>query len=146
MDQEIESCTTLMCPSCQGMFFPDQTLERVLNQLRATCDPTDVHSAMQEFKTRFTRSLPESVKYKQCPVCDGPMTRRNYGGVSGVIIDVCYEHGTWVDGSAFGELADFIVRGGDLVSEKANETRARARPSGATGGQSSLLGKILGSE
>jgi hypothetical protein len=129
------------------MFFPDQTLERVLNKLRATCDPTDVQSALQDFKDRFTRALPDSVQYKQCPVCDGAMTRRNYGTVSGVIVDVCYDHGTWVDGTAFGELADFIVRGGDLVAKKASLARDRARPfSGSAGGPSSILGKFLGSD
>ena len=142
----MEGATTLMCPSCQGMFFPDQTLEQVLNRLRATCDPTDVHSALQDFKDRFTRTLPDSVKYKQCPVCDGAMMRRNYGTVSGVIIDVCYDHGTWVDGSAFGELASFIVRGGDLVTQKVDQTRARARHQGAQDNSSSLFGKLLGSE
>jgi Zn-finger nucleic acid-binding protein len=145
----MEGTTTLMCPSCQGTFFPGQTLEIVLNRLRANCDPTDVASALQGFKDRFKRELPKSVQYKQCPVCDGPMTRRNYGTVSGVIVDVCYEHGTWVDGSAFGELASFIVRGGDLVAGKASETRERARHRPATGpesGPGSILGKLLGSE
>jgi len=149
-EQDIEGVTTLMCPSCQGMFFPDQGLEIVLNKLRAACEATDVQSAMHEFKDRFSRQLPESVQYKQCPVCDGPMIRRNYGTVSGVIVDVCYDHGTWVDGAAFGELADFIVRGGDLVAGKASETRAQAhlnaqiQPSAA--GRKAIIGRIMGSE
>lgn len=149
-EHDIEGVTTLMCPSCQGMFFPDQGLEQVLNKLRATCEATDVHSAMQEFKDRFKRQLPDSVQYKQCPVCEGPMIRRNYGTVSGVIVDICYDHGTWVDGTAFGELADFIVRGGDLVAGKASETRARARmspqPQSSTNDRKSIIGRIMGSE
>ena len=147
-EQDIEGVATLMCPSCQGMFFPRQGLEIVLNKLRATCEATDMDSALQEFKDRFRRELPDSVQYKQCPVCDEPMIRRNYGTVSGVIVDVCYSDGTWVDGVAFGELADFIVRVGDLVADKASATRARLSHRPATGGThpKSTFGRLMGSE
>lgn len=123
--EDMDGTAALMCPACHGMFFPAAGLETVLNKLRATCDPTDAESALKEFKDRFRRELPESMRYKQCPVCDQPMIRQNYGRVSGVITDVCSDHGTWVDGQAFAELADFIVRGGDLVSDKAAQTRQR---------------------
>jgi Zn-finger nucleic acid-binding protein len=123
--EDMEGTAALMCPACQGMFFPAAALEAVLNKLRATCDPTDAESALKDFKDRFRRELPDAVRYKQCPVCDAPMLRQNYGAVSGVITDVCNDHGTWVDGQAFAELADFIVRGGDLVADKAAQTRQR---------------------
>lgn len=122
----MEGNKTLLCPTCFGMFFPGNALESVLNRLRANCDPTDLDSALKDFKGRFRRELPASVRYKQCPVCDAPMLRRNYGTVSGVITDVCVDHGTWVDEKAFADLANFIVRGGDLVAGKAQETRLRA--------------------
>ena len=130
--EDMEGTAALMCPACQGMFFPDAALETVLNKLRATCDPTDAESALKDFKDRFRRALPESMRYKLCPVCDQPMLRQNYGAVSGVITDVCNEHGTWVDGQAFAEIADFIVRGGDLVADKAAQTRQRVAANRAT--------------
>lgn len=144
-DQDLDGATALMCPSCHGMFFPGEALETVLNKLRATCDPTDVDSALKDFKDRFRRELPENVRYKQCPVCEEPMIRRNYGTVSGVIIDVCYEHGTWVDENAFAELASFIVRGGDLVAGKAQQARARLK-SIPKSDSPSIIGKLLGSD
>ena len=60
----------------------------------------------------------------------------------------CYSDGTWVDGVAFGELADFIVRGGDLVAGKASETRARLSHRPAPGGTTpkSIFGRLMGSE
>lgn len=144
-EQDLDGTKALMCQSCHGMFFPDQSLEVVLNKLRATADPTDLDSALKEFRDRFRRELPENVHYKKCPVCGNPMIRRNYGTVSGVIVDVCYEHGIWVDENAFAELADFIVRGGDLVAGKAQETRARLKSIPKADGPS-ILGKLLGSE
>ncbi|MHC4938167.1 MAG: zf-TFIIB domain-containing protein [Planctomycetota bacterium] len=144
-DQDLEGATALMCGTCHGMFFPGEALEVVLNKLRATCDPTDVDSALRDFKDRFRRELPKNVRYKLCPVCEEPMIRRNYGTVSGVIIDVCYEHGTWADETAFAELASFIVRGGDLVADKAHEARARLK-SIPKNDSISILGKLLGSD
>jgi len=144
-EQDIEGAQSLLCPTCHGMFFPSDALESVLNKLRATCDPTDVDSALRDFKDRFRRELPKNVRYKQCPVCDEPMIRRNYGTVSGVIIDVCHEHGTWVDENAFAELASFIVRGGDLVAGKAQQARARLKSIPKTDSVS-ILGKLLGAD
>ncbi len=146
--QDWEGTATLTCPVCRGSFFPDRGLEAVLDRLRATCDPVSVESALKDFRDRFTRELPDNVRYKKCPVCDTVMLRRNYGNVSGVIVEYCGEHGTWVDENSFAELASFICRGGDLVAGKADAVRARSRtlrpdPGGAGGG-GSLLSRFLG--
>lgn len=59
------------------------------------------------------------------------MNRRNYGRRSGVIVDVCTEHGVWFD---FGELSRILawIRDGglahaqqqELLSAKAESRRA----------------------
>ena len=123
--QDWEGVATLSCPSCRGTLFPDRGLESVLNKLRATCDPVDVASAFREFKDRFKRELPDAVRYKDCPVCETPMMRRNYATVSGVVVDQCADHGTWVDETAFAALADFICRGGDVLANETGKFRAR---------------------
>ncbi len=121
--QDFDGTATLACPSCRGTFFPSLGLETVLNKLRASCDPVDMDSVLKEFKGRFTRELPTAVRYKDCPVCATVMMRRNYANVSGVIVDHCSDHGTWVDEHAFAGLADFICRGGDLVAQRADRVR-----------------------
>ena len=144
--QDWEGTATLSCPNCRGAFFPGNGLETVLNKLRATVDPGDVQTALLDFRDRFTRELPDSVRYKSCPVCSTVMMRRNYASVSGVVIDHCGDHGTWVDESAFADLADFICRGGDLVADKANRTRARAsaKRSGVGKDTPTILSKLFG--
>ena len=143
--QDWEGTTTLTCPSCRGTFFPDGSLEVVLNKLRATTDPVDVASAVQEFKDRFTRPLPDAVRYKSCPVCGTTMTRQNYATVSGVIVDNCPDHGSWVDETAFAALADFICRGGDAVASKAGKVRARL-DSTQPGRSTSLFDRFFGQD
>lgn len=141
--QEWDGIPVLSCPACRGSFFPERGLEEALNKLRATVSATDMATVLSEFKGRFTRSLPTAIRYKSCPVCRTVMTRRNYGSVSGVIVDHCGQHGTWVDESAFAELADFITRGGDLLAMQARRIQARAGPA-AQQGAGSILERLFG--
>ena len=129
-EQDWEGVATYTCPSCHGNFFRSRGLEEILDKLRASCDPVDVASVHREFKDRFTRKLPEAIRYKKCPVCNTVMTRRNYATVSGVIVDACGDHGTWVDEAQFAALADFICRGGDVLAAEAGKVRARIQPRG----------------
>lgn len=144
-NQDMEGSETFMCPDCHGIFFPEFSLEAVLNKLRATCDPVDTRAVLQDFKDRFHRKLPEMVRYKSCPVCATPMTPSNYRTVSGVIVDLCGEHGTWVDEPAFAELAHFIVRGGDLVANESHRVRARMSGRRPTGGPN-LIDRLFGGD
>jgi Zn-finger nucleic acid-binding protein len=142
-EEDWDGVMTFCCPNCRGIFFPNRGLEEVLNKLRATCDPVDVQSVMKDFKDRFSRKLPTAIRYKTCPVCVTVMTRRNYATVSGVIVDQCGDHGTWVDEAQFGALADFISRGGDVLATEASKTRARIQQS--QGGGKPLLERFFGS-
>jgi hypothetical protein len=40
------------------------------------------------------------------------MLRRNFGGTSGVIVDVCNQHGVWFEGDELVRAARFIRKGG----------------------------------
>jgi hypothetical protein len=104
----------------------------------------DVATVMKEFKDRFTRKLPEAIRYKQCPVCLTVMTRRNYATVSGIIVDSCGDHGTWVDEAQFAALADFICRGGDLLApSEAGRPRVRT-PQANTGSARTFMDRFFG--
>ncbi len=140
--QDWDGVQALQCPSCRGTFFPERGLEATLNKLRATCSPMDVQSVMADFKERFHRELPDAIRYKACPVCDTAMMRRNYGRVSGAVIDVCGEHGTWVDEVVFGSLADFVCRGGDLISERVSRHQTSLTPNKKGG--ANLLDRLFG--
>jgi len=143
-EQDWEGVVTYSCPTCRGTFFAERGLEDVLNKLRATCDPMDVQSVMKEFKDRFTRKLPEAIRYKKCPVCDTVMTRRNYATVSGVIVDFCGDHGTWVDEAQFAALAEFISRGGDILAAETGKVRARIQQPGTQGSAKTIMDRLFG--
>jgi hypothetical protein len=134
-------------PDVPGDVLPGQRARDRARQARKTCDPVDADTVLKDFKDRFHRQLPDAVRYKHCPVCDTVMTRLAYGTVSGVIIDACGDHGTWVDEAQFAALADFICRGGDILAAKVDEVRERnviGGHRGPAGDTASILGRFLG--
>jgi Zn-finger nucleic acid-binding protein len=40
------------------------------------------------------------------------MTRVNFGARSGIVVDVCYEHGTWFDRGELQAALEFVREGG----------------------------------
>lgn len=66
--------------------------------------------------------------YRACVECGKLMNRRNYGHRSGVIVDVCREHGLWFD---LGELEDILawVRGGGLEGARTRTLAAASEES-----------------
>lgn len=50
--------------------------------------------------------------YLSCPTCGGPMVRKNFERVSGVMVDVCTRHGTWFDANELEQALVFLHQGG----------------------------------
>ncbi|MGH7295701.1 MAG: zf-TFIIB domain-containing protein [Polyangiaceae bacterium] len=72
------------------------------------------------------------VRYVHCPSCGQMMSRMNFGRRSGVILDVCREHGTWFDAGERAAVLEFVHAGGieaDLTAPAGPtpETEAVAR-------------------
>ena len=78
----------------------------------------------------------EPVTYLKCPHCDSMMARKNHMRVSGVIVDACPKHGTWLDAGELERIGAFIANGGGeraqeaevaLQTERAQYERDRAK-------------------
>jgi Zn-finger nucleic acid-binding protein len=52
------------------------------------------------------------------------MNRVNFGQLSGVVVDVCRQHGVWFDVGEINAVVDFVATGG---LDRANEHAARMR-------------------
>ena len=62
-------------------------------------------------KSHELDSLPP-VNYVPCPDCKQLMNRSNFARSSGVIIDLCKEHGVWFDSDELPKIIEFIDKGG----------------------------------
>ena len=73
----------------------------------------------------------EAVRYRPCPACQQRMNRVNYARRSGVVLDVCKEHGIWFDKDELRRVLAFISEGGldrarELEIEELKEAKRTA--------------------
>jgi Zn-finger nucleic acid-binding protein len=141
------ACSTLMpprqlggvavneCLSCHGLWAPGESFDLLVSralEARQQASPAELHA----LKPRVTGSNParQGVQYRSCPECDRHMARRNYRKKSGVIIDICPEHGAWLDADELEQIAGFILSGaaGDSIEiESAAERKQKAAAAAA---------------
>jgi Zn-finger nucleic acid-binding protein len=108
--------TLLGCRHCGGQFV-EHALFRSLIQ-HAEIAGAAIPDA--PYKRPPPKAVLERVHYRPCSVCGQMMNRKNFGGASGVIVDVCAKHGTWFDAGELPQVLEFVQTGG-LVRERARE-------------------------
>ena len=98
------------CPQCDGMWLDCQELE----QIQATLEHDHASQIKQlpdlvgnAYAMALARSRPEL----KCPRCDRTMERREHGGCSQVMIDICPQcRGIWLDKDELVALEVFFER------------------------------------
>jgi Zn-finger nucleic acid-binding protein len=92
------------CTHCHGLWIPDDRLDDLIE--RASQAPA-------LFRERRESPLGLSpVEYRRCPVCNALMSRRNFRKISGVVIDSCHAHGSWLDADELERISEFVRSGG----------------------------------
>lgn len=74
--------------------------------------------------------------YRPCAVCGRLMNRVNYGRRSGVILDLCGDHGLWFDADELRRVLRWVERGGATEPEARAELEAERRRATAPSGGS----------
>lgn len=100
--------TTLReCARCDGMWADVETFEHL-------CSRGEEQSAVLGFIGERNRTVEPlaTVSYVPCPDCSQLMNRSNFAKASGVIIDICKQHGVWFDASELQRIIEFIQKGG----------------------------------
>lgn len=85
------------CSDCGGWWFDADELSRLrdLAGASASLAVDELVAALDAVPSSGRKvDLTGGVR---CPICSSPMHRRNYRGVSGVLLDHCAAHGTWAD-------------------------------------------------
>jgi len=101
------------CASCQGLWVPGDHFNRLVSRAlesrkKAEAEPVPGRAP----RVKGANPFRQKVHYRKCPECAGFMQRRNFRKSSGVIIDVCRSHGTWLDADELERIAGFILSGG----------------------------------
>ena len=70
--------------------------------------------------------LAAAVVYRSCPKCSTSMSRKNFGGCSGVIVDEC-RCGTYFDAGELESVLAFVRSGGMQLSRRRAEDERKRR-------------------
>jgi len=99
------------CPACLGLWAPGDVMDRLIERVREKRRHDGAPPEDSAHRARRTAWRAE-VTYRHCPECGGMMQRRNFGRRSGVIVDWCGDHGTWLDANEMEDVASFVLEGG----------------------------------
>jgi Zn-finger nucleic acid-binding protein len=109
----------MACDTCSGLFITHETFDVMQEKSQRTLLSLAVNDGPK-------RALEKTFSYARCPVCKTWMNRKNFAGISGVIVDTCGYHGIWFDLGEMERIMDFIARGG-LEKAKVKEFESRMR-------------------
>jgi len=120
--------SVLECGRCAGLWVGHQIFE-VLEK-RANDSVAAWPELPKPEKPLPRRNLEQDGEtfYRTCVQCGSLMHRTNYGRKSGVIIDVCRDHGIWFDRGELDEILAWVKTGGARRAEALAKEEARTRP------------------
>jgi Zn-finger nucleic acid-binding protein len=100
------------CTHCHGLWVPRDGFDALVQRALEARQKGAVQGAAHA-PPRVDRGNPtaQRVQYRKCPECQALMQRRNFRHSSGVIIDTCAEHGTWLDADELEQIAGFLASG-----------------------------------
>jgi len=116
------------CPGCHGLWVAGHHFDALVKraaQLRQKRPPTAEAPRVRR------GHIDLAVRYRRCPECDQFMLRTNYKRSSGVILDECRLHGTWLDADELEQVAGFILAGGQTSPVMEAEHAAAEREAAA---------------
>jgi len=119
--RRVGKIAVLECGRCVGLWLGNEAFRQVTEE--ASSDALHIDFSFQPKRPAPARSQPQQqrARYRKCALCGRFMHRRNFGRRSGVIIDVCRDHGVWFDAEELPRIVAWIRSGG---LAKANEERA----------------------
>ena len=108
---DTSSVTLEYCKSCDGVLLEEEEFEKLISY---NVDPL---SPFNPYYLRFIHDHPRDNRKKSqfhpCPICQEMMSVVNYKKESGVLIDICEEHGIWLDGGELQQIVEWYAVGGD---------------------------------
>lgn len=137
-ERALAAITVVECSSCGGLWLSPEVFDRLCQDADVSAGATRELAQGTLPRAPFTE---QKIAYLPCPRCKDLMVRKNFGGASGVILDVCRHDGIWLDHGELERVLAF-VRAGGLVEARRREVKrledearlAKERRDAASGG------------
>lgn len=116
------------CDRCGGAWVDRSTLAELVRNAAAIAEARGSSEPIPR------RPVEDPVVYRGCPSCSSMMHRRNFGRISGVVVDECRTCGTWFDAGELEAVLDFVRAGGLALAgeyerrETEREAARKAKP------------------
>ncbi len=107
-EREVGAHRLTECAGCGGLWLAAS----VLDELCTAAERAGIAAGTSAFPGRAQAPHVERVVYRGCPACGELMNRRNHGGGSGVVVDVCRPHGVWLDTFELERVLGWVRAGG----------------------------------
>jgi Zn-finger nucleic acid-binding protein len=119
----VGTAAILECGSCDCVWVDAQTFEAlcadreaqaaVVHQYAGTTRPSKPVAPRESVSGSPSGEAPQrGFKYRPCVRCGMMMNRVNFARISGVVVDVCKGHGTFLDPGELHAIVSFIHAGG----------------------------------
>lgn len=118
--------SVLECDKCAGIWLNHSCFEVLQDAVLKLAS-----EELQRVETSVAKeaSPPTKFRYRKCPHCSLMMARKNYGNRSGIILDVCPQHGVWFDQDELARILSWVRKGGLTAAqrEELDELNRRTR-------------------
>ena len=137
-----QRANVLECQYCTGLWIGVDAFRELRDRVVGnTATPVDALIGTPKPRKLRRQAGP---MYRKCVVCRKLMARRQYAKRSGVVIDVCRDHGIWFDPEELHQVLRWISEGGraELPIETPSEqprAAASSQPVGSYGRRSRSL-------
>lgn len=93
------------CPACNGIWLDYSDFNRLTTEI-------DVYRDGSVEPDFIRQPRPKVDRYFPCAKCGNLMLRKNFAGVSNIMIDFCRDCGIWLDANELKSIREFIASGG----------------------------------
>jgi Zn-finger nucleic acid-binding protein len=109
--REVGGLEIYECPKCFGLWAPEDRFDALVSRATTASSSRGPDGDSPSPRVDGGNPMDSSVEYRRCPSCDALMNRRNFQKRSGVIVDRCHEHGTWLDANELERIAGYVLSG-----------------------------------
>lgn len=103
---KIQDVTLGECQKCGGFWSDAETFENICAEKESQANVLGF-IGNKDFPKQTI-----AINYVPCPDCKNLMNRNNFARSSGVILDICKQHGVWFDAEELPKIIEFIRQGG----------------------------------
>jgi Zn-finger nucleic acid-binding protein len=110
------------CPACHGLWLDAGEMALFREMAQDEDIAGDVRSLLASLRAP---APPPASGYLKCPVCRNVMNRINFKRSSGILLDRCKSHGTWLDHDDALRLLELMAGDGERELDEKNVRRQK---------------------